>query len=221
MNQYSEHGPEKEMIHLFLVDDSEFVREGIRAVVSGAGDMIIIGESENGSTAKRAIIQSNPDVILLDIKLPDTDGFSLAKDLRAANINTPVIILTGYDSELYVSEAIELGVNGFLNKNCPRNLLLNSIRVVNDGGSVFKSDSTGVGILPRSVSPKEMPKQGFNERDKKILSGIAEGLTNKEIARVLGIAEVTVKKGSILLMRRLGAANRTQAALKARALGLL
>ncbi len=191
--------------------------------------MEIVGEAADGAEAITRAGEIEIDIVLLDIRLPDTDGFAVAKSLRDAHYRAPIIMLTGYDSELYAKEAIELGVRGFLNKNCPRNLLLNSIRVVRDGGTVFKSDCITDSFrsllqtshdTPGKMGTPSLPRIDLTEREHAIITGISEGLTNKEIARLLGLAEVTIKKATITLMRKLGVSNRTKAALLARELGL-
>jgi DNA-binding NarL/FixJ family response regulator len=136
-------------------------------------------------------------------------------------------MLTGYESDLYAAEATESGIHGFLGKNTPRKLLLNSIRVVNDGGTVFNytdmlhADISDNPPLPGSSGGMNASEIILKPREREVLAHIIKGLTNKEIAHKLGLAEVTVKKINTHLLHKLNATNRTQAALNAKQLGIV
>ncbi|ADJ26813.1 two component transcriptional regulator, LuxR family [Dehalogenimonas lykanthroporepellens BL-DC-9] len=215
-----------EKIRVLIIDDHDVVREGLRTVLQNEADMVIVGEADSGRQGVTLTEELKPDVILLDLKMPGMDGFATAKEIIEHFPSAKIIMLTGYESDLYAAEATETGVHGFMGKNTPRKLLLNSIRVVNDGGTVFNytdmlhADLSDNPPIPGSTGSSSGPEILLKSREKQVLDLIVKGLTNKEIAMKLGLAEVTVKKIIGHLLHKLNAANRTQAALAAKQLGL-
>ncbi|MDV2989631.1 MAG: response regulator transcription factor [Dehalogenimonas sp.] len=216
----------REKIRVLIIDDHDVVREGLRTVLQNETDMEIAGEAESGRQGVEMTDKVNPDVILLDLKMADMDGFATAKAISTTHPDARIIMLTGYESDLYAAEATESGIHGFLGKNTPRKLLLNSIRVVNDGGTVFNytdmlhADISGNPPLPSSSGGMNASEIILKPREREVLAHIIKGLTNKEIALKLGLAEVTVKKINTRLLHKLKATNRTQAALNAKQLGI-
>jgi DNA-binding NarL/FixJ family response regulator len=217
----------REKIRVLIIDDHDVVREGLRTVLQNEPDMEIAGEAESGRQGVEMADKLNPDVILLDLKMADMDGFATAKAISTTHPDARIIMLTGYESDLYAAEATESGIHGFLGKNTPRKLLLNSIRVVNDGGTVFNytdmlhADISDNPPLPGSSGGMNASEIILKPREREVLAHIIKGLTNKEIAHKLGLAEVTVKKINTHLLHKLNATNRTQAALNAKQLGIV
>ena len=211
-------------IRILLVDDHDVVREGLRAVLQNEADIEIVGETATGKQAIESAISLKPDIMLLDIKLPDIDGFKVAEAIRDTQLQIGIIMLTGYESDLYAAEAAELGVRGFLSKNTNRRLLINSIKVVRDGGKVLHYNDkikpaysfNAIENVPGSLALEHSLKP----REREILALLVKGLTNKEIALKLGVAEVTIKKRLFHLLRKLNVTNRTQAAIVAKQLHL-
>ena len=216
-----------ERIRVLIIDDHDVVREGLRTVLQNEPDMEIVGEADSGQTGTALTGELHPDVILLDLKMPGMDGFATAREITRRYPDSRIIMLTGYESDLYAAEATGTGVHGFLGKNTPRKLLLNSIRVVNDGGTVLNytdmlhADIAGNPPMPGVPATAPTPEILLTEREKEVLELIVKGLTNKEIAIKIGLAEVTVKKIIGHLLHKLNASNRTQAALAARQIGLI
>lgn len=213
-------------IRLLIVDDHDVVREGLRTVFTRADDIELAGEANSGQMAITLAENLNPDVILLDLKMPGMDGFATARSILKKHPNIKIIMLTGYESDLYAAEATDIGIKGFMGKNTPRSLLLNSIRVVHVGGTVFNytdvlQTERAEGPSMRSISgTSSSPGVVLKPREKELLPLLIQGLTNKEIAQHLGLAEITVKKINSQLFRKLNASNRTQVALAAKQLGI-
>ena len=218
---------QQKTIRLLIVDDHDVVREGLRTVFTSAEDIELIGEADNGQLAVDLAGKLRPDVILLDLKMPGMDGFATARIIHEQSPDIKVIMLTGYESDLYAAEATEIGIKGFMGKNTPRSLLLNSIRVVNAGGTVFNYTD-----IMQTENYDEPPKPTafssthqtsgiiLKPREKEVLSMLIQGLTNKEIAQNLNLAEITVKKTNSQLFKKLNASNRTQLSLAAKQLGI-
>jgi len=166
----------------------------------------------------------NPHVILMDIRMDGTDGFKSLKQIRKVYPKAAFIMLTVYDSELYAAEAISVGAAGYITKDCTRELLLNSIRVVAQGGTVWQK-----GILRRTTNggpglagEDEISQivEQMTPRELEILALLAEGYGNKQICTRLNLADITVKKYVKSILIKLGVSNRTHAALMAVRMGL-
>lgn len=217
-------------IRILIVDDHEVVRNGLRVTLNNEDDLEIIGEAEFGHQAIEMAGTENPDIILLDVRLPDMDGFEVAKVIRSKQPNLGIIMLTCYESKLFAAEARSLGIQGFIGKNVRRNLLINSIRVVHEGGNVFsfmdilpsdqESDDCLMSLSLQTKSSLPNNDAALTQREREILSYLVKGLFNKEIAGKLGLACDTVKKAIHQLFHKLNVSNRTQAAIAAKRLGI-
>jgi DNA-binding NarL/FixJ family response regulator len=213
---------------VLLVDDHEIVREGLRMMFDKESDLEIVGEAAFGEQAIEYFKKLQPDVVLLDIRLPDMDGFHVASKIREISNDVPIIMLTGYDSELYLKDAVKSQVNGFLTKESPRSVISYSVRLVNHGVSVW--DSTVLNkVMKKSLSdstialshPEDGPPAGLSDRELVVLDFLVKGASNKEIGNQLGFSDSTVKKYVYQLLRKLGVNNRTQAAIVAISRGLI
>ena len=216
------------MIGVFLVDDHQLVRQGLRTILRGASGIEVVGEASSGEEALALVKEIKPDVILMDIRMDGTDGFKSMKQIKKVCPNTAFIMLTVYDSELYAAEAIRTGASGYITKDCTRELLVNGIRVVSQGGTVWQEGilrraTRGIPGLSGEGTGEDATAQIVEQltpRELEILALLAEGYGNKQICTRLNLADITVKKYIKNILTKLGVSNRTHAALMAVRLGL-
>ena len=214
-------------IRVLLVDDQALFREGLHTILSLHGDLAVVGEAANGEEAllQAAILQ--PDVILMDLRMPILDGVTATRRLSAAQAAARIIILTTFDDDEYVFDGLRAGAVGYLLKDTPSDKLIEAIRAVARGDSFLQPSVTAkvvaefarLGDRPRS-QPEELAAP-LSEREIEILRLVAGGASNKEIAERLVIAEGTVKNHITNILGKLDVRDRTQAALRARELGLV
>ncbi|MEX2122057.1 MAG: response regulator transcription factor [Pirellulales bacterium] len=208
-------------IKLLIADDHEVVRSGLRSLVSGT-EIEIVGEAATGDEAIRLAEQLVPDVVLLDIRMPDTDGLSALGRIRLAQPEMRVLMLSTYDNPTYVARSVALGASGYLLKGLGRDELLEAIRRVGAGGDAWTREElrrvTGALATPRAAVDVEVP---LTQRESEVLRQLAFGLTNKEIAQALGISYETVKEHVQHVLRKVGVSDRTQAAVWAVRKGLV
>jgi DNA-binding NarL/FixJ family response regulator len=207
------------MIRILLADDHPIVRDGLRAVLSTQADFAVVGEAENGTQVLAQIAALEPDILLLDLEMPDGDGVVTLQALAGTNTTVRVIIFTAFDTDDRIVEAVRAGAKGYLLKGAPRAELFNAIRVVHSGGSLLQPviASKLIGRLTQAPALVEP----LTAREQEVLTLIAQGLPNKEIAARLVITERTVKFHVSAIMSKLGATNRTEAVALARQQNLL
>lgn len=214
------------MIRVGLVDDQTLVRAGIRALLSLVPDVEVAFEAEDGENALRILeTTTGPDVVLLDLRMPGVDGIGVLRALRGAGRLPPTIVLTTFDDDALMLEAIRLGARGFLLKDISLERLAAAIRTVAAGGTLLQPAiterllraalSTGAGF-DSSVAPEPL-----TEREIEVLRLMTGGLSNREIADSLGVAEGTAKNHISNILAKLGVRDRTRAVLKALELGLV
>lgn len=216
------------VIGVFLVDDHQLVRQGLRTILRGAAGIEVVGEASSGEEALALVKEIKPDVILMDIRMDGNDGFKSMKQIRKVCPDTAFIMLTVYDSELYATEAIRTGASGYITKDCSRELLINGIRVVSQGGTVWQEGilrraTRGIPGLSGEGTGGDVTAQiveQLTSRELEILALLAEGYGNKQICTRLNLADITVKKYIKNILTKLGVSNRTHAALMAVRLGL-
>lgn len=217
-------------IRVFLADDHEVVRQGLRVLLKGEPEIEVVGEASSGEEALKIIEELQPDVILMDIRMQGMGGFKATREVRKMYPKTSVILLTGYDSELYAAEALRAGAVGFITKDCPRKLLSNAIRVVAHGGTVWQNEPLYQSLLIQLPMSKTEDRYGdtrasldeqLTARELEVLTLLAKGYANKQISATLDLADITIKKYVRSIMVKLGVSNRTQAALLASRLGLV
>jgi two-component system nitrate/nitrite response regulator NarL len=216
------------VIGVFLVDDHQLVRQGLRTILRGAPDIEVVGEAGSGEEALAVVKEIKPDVILMDIRMDGSDSFKSMKQIKKVCPNTAFIMLTVYDSELYAAEAIRTGASGYITKDCTRELLINGIRVVAQGGTVWKEGilrraTRGIPGLSMDGASEDLTAhivEQLTPRELEILALLAEGYGNKQICTRLNLADITVKKYIKNILTKLGVSNRTHAALMAVRLGL-
>lgn len=196
-------------IRILLVDDHEVVRDGLRRMLELEADMEVVGEAAN---AKEALTQAellHPEVILMDIKLPGTDGIELTRQLKSRQPSCRIIMLTLYDE--YLPEAIEAGAEGYLLKDIKRDELIKSIRLVHEGRSPLNLSLSQERLL-EIVAPDEGKQRiHLSERELIILRLIAEGIKTKDIAIQLFLSEASVKRSVRTIFEKLGVSNRSEA----------
>ncbi|QYJ05842.1 response regulator transcription factor [Nocardioides panacisoli] len=204
-------------MRVFLLDDHEIVRRGLRELLEGAGDIEVVGESGLAAEATARIPALRPDVAILDGRLPDGSGVDVCRDVRAVDGSIAALILTSYDDDEALFAAILAGASGYVLKQVAGGDLVDTVRRVAAGQSLIDPALTAR-VLERvrhgeEQQPAELAR--LNEREREILELIAEGLTNREIGQRLHLAEKTVKNYVSGLLAKLGLERRTQAAVLA------
>jgi DNA-binding NarL/FixJ family response regulator len=199
-------------IKLLVADDHEVVRCGLRSLLAGT-EIEIVAEVTTGDAAIRYTLENDPDVVLLDIRMPDGDGLTSLGRIKLEKPDMPVLMLSTFDNPTYIARAVALGASGYVLKGCTREYLLNAIRVSAVGESAWTRDElrrvTGALATPRLAADVEVP---LTQRESEVLRQLAYGLTNKEIAQALHISYETVKEHVQHILRKIGVSDRTQAA---------
>ena len=203
------------VITVFLVDDHEVVRRGVRDVLEAEGDLQVVGEA---STVEEALVRlppAKPDVAVLDVRLPDGNGVALCRELRAQQPQLACLMLTSFADDQALLDAVLAGAAGYVLKDVRGNDLVSGIRAVATGGSLLDPHATSV-VLARLRSPQPPdPLATLSEQERRILALVGEGLTNREIAVRLFLAEKTVKNYVSNVLAKLGLQRRTQVAVLA------
>ena len=208
--------PDKSVIKVFLLDDHEIVRRGLRDLLEPEDDLVVVGESGSAREAERIIPALRPDVAVLDARLPDGSGIDVCRAIRSRDPSISALILTSYDDDQALFAAIMAGAAGYVLKQVRSMDLVQAIRTVARGQSLLDPAVTAK-VLERLRAGDAEPDEfaGLTEREKEILRLIAEGLTNRQIGQRLFIAEKTVKNYVSSLLAKLGLERRTQAAVMA------
>ncbi len=216
-----------EKITVLLVDDHTVVREGLRTMLSGEADIDVVGEASTGEEALQMVAELEPNVVLMDIRMPGMSGTEAARKVKSLRPTTAVIMVTMYDSEMYVIEAIRAGAAGYLTKDASRELLCHSVRAVMDGGTMVRSGllrQAVEGLFEKATGPEveaDLSLTGrLTERERDVLRLLAQGHGNKDIAAELHLAEITIKKYVQNVISKLGVSDRTHAAIVGVRLGL-
>ncbi|HKI56259.1 MAG TPA: response regulator transcription factor [Trueperaceae bacterium] len=208
------------MIRLLLCDDHAMFRQGLRSILETEDDFRIIGEGSTGREAVRYALETKPDVVLMDIQMPELDGVAATKAVLAEQPDAKVIILTMYRQDKYVFEAIKVGARGYLLKDADANDLVDAIRRVAAGETLLNAEMAA-SILDEFRKVGELPEHPdhkiseLTEREEDILRLLAQGSSNQEIAQSLGVSEKTVRNRLSEIFSKLRLNNRTQAALYA------
>ena len=213
------------MIRILLCDDQSIVTEGLRVILRQAGDIEVIGVVENGADAVDAVARLQPDVVLMDLRMPVMNGIQATERIRQQHPATRVLVLTTYDDDEWVFDAIRAGAAGYLLKDAPRNQIIEAIRGTAAGATHI--DPKVAGKLFQFVSrPSSAPAASslavdLSPREREILELIAEGLSNAEIAERLFLSKGTVQNYVSTLFAKLDVTDRTQAAVLALRYGLV
>lgn len=212
------------MIRLMLADDQAMVRSGLRMILESESGLLVVGEAETGVEAVRLAKRERPDVVLMDIRMPEMDGLEATKAITSAHPDVRVIVLTTFDVDDYVYEALRGGASGFLLKDAPADDLIAAVRVVADGGALLAPSVTKRLIAEFADRPRE-PKSvaeldRLTEREREVLRLVARGLSNSEIAEELYVSETTVKTHVSHVLTKLDLRDRVQAVVFAYESGL-
>lgn len=199
------------IIKVLLVDDHSIVRLGIKALIEKNEDMMVSGEASNLIEAYENIERLKPDVILLDVKLPDGDGVIGCREIKKLSPESKVIILTAYGDDHLISEVIKAGAEGYLLKNIDSKAIISSIREVALGNSIL--EQTVLNKMINLYKNKDNIEGSLTMQEKAILELISEGKTNKEISQELYIGEKTVRNYVSQILKKINVSNRTEAAL--------
>ena len=213
------------MIRVVLVDDQTLVRRGIRSLLELAGDIVIVAEAANGDEGLEAIRRERPDVVLLDARMPKKNGLDLLRAMQAEQAVAPTILLTTFDDDDVLLDAVRSGARGYLLKDVTLEQLTDAIRTVAAGGSAIRPAITervlrGLENVRRDFDALS-PPDPLTKRELEILRLMAGGYSNKEIAHALGTAEGTIKNHASSILSKLGVRDRTRAVLKALELGYI
>jgi DNA-binding NarL/FixJ family response regulator len=218
----------KESVKVIIVDDHPISREGLKAILSSEKNIEIIGEASSGEEAVKLVGEKKPDVVLMDIRLPKMSGIEATRAIKNENPNVSIIVLTMYDFEMYIVEAIRAGADGYLVKDASRALLLQAIWVIVNGGSFVRRDLLKKAL--RASPGKVMSIKGnsdgimmerFTEREMEVLHLLTKGRGNKAIQEIMKLANVTVKKHVQNIIGKLGVSDRIEAAIKAVRMGMV
>lgn len=215
-------------IRILLVDDQALFREGLHTLLSVHDDLEVVGEAGNGQEAIEAVAKLNPDVVLMDLRMPVLNGVAATRQITQSTATSRVIVLTTFDDDEYVFDGLRAGAVGYLLKDVPSAKLVEAIRAAARGESFLQpsvaakvvaefSRLTGVG----TAVPQQELVEPLSERELEILAVLASGASNREIANQLYITEGTVKNHVTNILGKLGVRDRTQAALKAKEMGLI
>ncbi|WP_327106773.1 response regulator transcription factor [Nonomuraea glycinis] len=203
-------------IRLLIADDHPIVRDGIRGMFAGDPDFEVLGEAADGAQAVELARALNPDVILMDLRMPVMDGVTAIKELVKLGLPARVLVLTTYDTDKDVLPAIEAGATGYLLKDTGREDLVRSVRTAARGEAVLSPS-----VATRLLGQVRAPADALSARELEVLRLIAQGSTNREAARTLFISEATVKSHVLHIYAKLGVNDRAAAVAVAFRRGLL
>jgi len=202
------------VIRVLIADDHPVVRQGLRTFLGVQDDIEVVGEAADGAEAVQLTESLEPDVVLLDLKMPGVDGQTALEELRAHGVTARVLVLTSMAERSHVLPAIRAGAVGYLYKDVDPQALVQAIRAVRDGNVLFAPEAAAA-VMGAETSSKTPGLTDLTEREREVLVQIARGRSNREIARVLVVSEKTVKTHVSNVLMKLGVADRTQAALYA------
>ncbi|MBT3338204.1 MAG: response regulator transcription factor [Anaerolineae bacterium] len=215
------------LIRVLLVDDQRLMRDGLRTLIELETDLDVAGEAGDGLEAVTAYRNLGPDIVLMDVRMPNLNGVEATRRIKADWPEANILILTTFDDDEYIFEGLRAGASGYLLKDVSGKELAEAIRTVANGGTLIapsvarKVVSEFARLKPAAPTSANSLPEPLSEREIEILKVLAQGRTNKEIADTLHLAEGTVKNYVTSILQKIGARDRTQAALRARELGIL
>jgi two-component system, NarL family, response regulator LiaR len=215
MHTMSEQPENSQIIQIIVADDHPVVRDGLVAMLNTQADFMVIGECENGHQLVQNAQVHDPDIILLDLEMPDMDGVEALERIKETKPDIKVLVFTAYATDERILGAVRAGAKGYLLKGSPREEIFKAIRIISQGGSTL--EPVVASKLLQYVSADQPARPGHTQvspltvREMEVLNLLARGLTNKEIAAQLFVTERTVKFHVSSIFRKLGAGNRTEA----------
>ena len=200
-------------LRVFLLDDHEVVRQGLKALLDAEPDLEVVGEASNAAEALARVPALKPDVAVLDVRLPDGDGISVCRELKSKLPELACLMLTSFGDDDAVFSAVMAGASGYVLKQIKGNDLIGAVRTVGRGESLLDPAATGRLLQKmRDDAVRRDPLDALTDQERKILELIGEGLTNREIGERMYLAEKTVKNYVSSVLAKLGLVRRTQAA---------
>jgi DNA-binding NarL/FixJ family response regulator len=214
------------VIRVVVVDDEPMVCGFLRTILGSAGDIEVVEEAHDGAAGAEAVMRARPDVVLMDLRMPGVDGLTTIRRINALADPPVVIVLTTFDADQYVLRALRAGAAGFLVKSTPPGELIGLVRVAAQGHTVLSASAARrlVAASTEGRSNRDQARklvESLTEREREVLAGLGEGLSNAQIASRLFLAEATVKGYVSRTLDKLGCANRTQAGLVAHDAGVV
>jgi DNA-binding NarL/FixJ family response regulator len=214
------------VIKVLLADDEDLVRSGLRTILTSAGDIEVVAECDDGVHVADLARLHRPDVVLLDIRMRSADGIAALRKLRALPEPPVVAMLTTFDVDEYVQEALRVGANGFLLKDTEPDMLIKAVRDLARGGAVLDPKVaarvlSAVADGERAAEPARRLLASLSDREREVVALIGQGMSNAEIGNALHLSEATVKGYVSAVLGKIGAVNRVQAALVAYRGGLI
>ncbi len=200
-------------VRVFLVDDHEVVRQGVRSLIDASGDLLVVGEADSVETGLARVLAVQPDVAILDVRLPDGNGVELCREIRSRLPHVSCLMLTSYSDDEALFEAIIAGASGYVLKQVRGGELIDAIRRVSRGEHLLDPAVTGR-VMKRlsSPSPDDARLASLTAREREVLDLIGQGLTNRQIGERMYLAEKTVKNYVSGLLAKMGMERRTEAA---------
>ena len=212
------------MIRVLICDDQAIARHGLQMILASAPDLKVVGQAQDGQEAVELTAQLAPDVVLMDLKMPRLNGVQATRRIRSQSPDTQVLVLTTYDADEWVFNAIRAGANGYILKDTPPDQLLSAIRDAAAGKTPV--DPAVAGKLFKRVADKPVPQtdalvEPLSDRELEIVQLMAGGLTNAEIGAALFLSEGTIRNYISTILGKLGVKDRTQAVVTAIRYGLI
>lgn len=204
------------MIHVYIVDDQPIIRDGLQYMIGQQQDMTVVGQAGTGRATLDGLQRTAPDVLLLDIRLPDMSGLEVAREVARWSTAPRILLLTTFDVEEYVLEALRAGAMGYVLKDLPTTELLATVRAVHRGEAMYRTQSASWALAQAvtktaPVAPMPEGQELLTDREREVLQRMAAGERNAEIARPLFVSEGTVKTHVHSILQKLNADDRTQA----------
>ncbi|WP_306507454.1 response regulator transcription factor [Corynebacterium sp.] len=205
------------MISVVLVDDEQALRRGIRFILEGASDIEVVAEASNGRDGVARVTDLRPDVVLMDIRMPVMDGIEAAGQLRASAPDIPVVMLTAFDTDEFIVDALHAGAMGFLLKTIEPEGLVSAVRAVAAGQQLLSPKALHNLLALKTPEPspaaEPCPLEGLSQRENEVAQLVAQGLDNQEIAEQLYVSVTTVKTHIKHILDKLGGTNRVHIAI--------
>lgn len=189
---------------VLIADDHVILRMGLLTLFENTPGFAVAGEADDGEQAVRETLRLKPDIVIMDLAMPNKDGIAATREIMTAAPNTKILVLTTFTTSDSIAQVLAAGAKGVILKNIPRDQLLESIRQIIEGKQVLSEDV-------KSILSEDPPVESLSPRQKEILNMIGRGMSNHEIAKILGISVTVVKEHITSLYTKLGAANRTEA----------